>query len=107
MERWSAQVWQIAAGDATRPYSEWFRKYGVALVGPGWPGQWTHDLDDDEFEGGFVRRFASEVTVGDAIVLRRGVARIVAIGLVASDYFFEEAFEDVHGWSLQHARRVR
>jgi len=107
MESWSGQVWQIAAGDATHAYSDWFIKYGVALIGPGWPGPWTHDSEDEEFEGGYVRRFASEVTVGDAIVLRRGVASILAIGLVESEYFFEEAFEDVHGWSLQHARRVR
>lgn len=101
------QVWQIAAGDAMRSYTDVFLTYGVALIGPGWAGRWTQDAQDDAFEGSYVRRFASEVTIGDAIVLRRGVANIVAIGLVASDYSFEEAFDDVAGWDLQHARRVR
>jgi hypothetical protein len=39
--------------------------------------------------------------------LRTGLATIAALGLVAGDYHFENAFDDVNGWDLQHTRRVR
>jgi hypothetical protein len=81
-------------------------KYGVALIGPGDAGAWAPERDDDEFEGGFVRRFASEVAVGDVFVLRTGIATVAALGLVASDYSYLNVFDDVNGWDLQHARRV-
>ncbi|MGC8731602.1 MAG: hypothetical protein ACP5RC_05030 [Halothiobacillaceae bacterium] len=82
-------------------------KYGVGLIGPGDAGPWTAERDDDEFEGGFVRRFASEVQVGDIFLLRTGISRICAVGIVASDYRYLSQFDDVNGWDLQHARRVR
>ena len=53
-----------------------------------------------------MRRFASEAAVGDVVLLRTGIATIVAVGLVASDYLYVNAFDDVNGWDLQHARRV-
>jgi hypothetical protein len=90
-----------------RLYTETFLQYGVALLGPGWAGLWTPESKDGEFEGSYVRRFASEARVGDVLVLRNGTRTIIAIGLVASAYSFEHAFDDVNGWELQHARRVR
>jgi hypothetical protein len=90
-----------------RSYTETFLKYGVALLGPGWAGLWTRESKDGEFEGSYVRRFASQARIGDVFVLRNGTRAIVAIGLVASAYSFEHAFDDVNGWELQHARRVR
>ena len=57
--------------------------------------------------GGFVRRFASEVQAGDVVLLRTGLATIAAVGLVAGDYLYVNACDDVNGWDLQHARRVR
>jgi hypothetical protein len=40
-------------------------------------------------------------------LLRTGLATIAALGLVAGDYLYVNAFDDVNGWDLQHARRVR
>lgn len=100
-------VWQISGGPASRSYASVFLKHGVAMIGPGDAGPWAPERDDDEFEGGFVRRFASEVAAGDAFLLRTGIATIAAVGLVASDYVYVNAFDDVNGWDLQHARRVR
>jgi hypothetical protein len=100
-------VWQLAAGQASRPYADVFLKYGVGLIGPGDAGPWKPERDDDEFEGGFVRRFASEVQVGDVFLLRTGISRICAVGIVASEYMYLNQFDDVNGWDLQHARRVR
>ena len=65
-------VWQISAGPASRSYADVFLKHGVALIGPGDAGPWTPERDDDEFEGGFVRRFASEVAAGDVFLLAHG-----------------------------------
>lgn len=103
----SHAVWQISGGPASRAYAEVFLRYGVALIGPGDAGPWNPERDDDEFEGGFVRRFASEVAAGNVFLLRTGLATIAAVGLVASDYLYVNAFDDVNGWDLQHARRVR
>ena len=100
-------VWQLAGGQASRPYADVFLKHGVGLIGPGDAGPWKPERDDDEFEGGFVRRFASEVQVGDVFLLRTGISRISAVGVVASDYLYLNQFDDVSGWDLQHARRVR
>lgn len=100
-------IWQLAAGQASRPYADVFLKYGVGLIGPGDAGPWEPERDDDDFEGGLVRRFASEVQVGDVFLLRTGISKISAVGIVASDYLHLNQFDDVNGWDLQHARRVR
>jgi hypothetical protein len=100
-------VWQLAGGPATRPYANVFLQYGVGLVGPGDAGVWNPDRSDEEFEGGFVRRFASEMQKGDVVLLRTGLATIAAVGIVDSDYLYLNQFDDVNGWDLQHARRVR
>jgi hypothetical protein len=105
---WSARgVWQLAGGPASQPYADVFLKYGVGLIGPGDAGRWTPERDDDDFEGGFVRRFASEVQIGDVFLLRTGIATICAVGIVAGEYLYLNQFDDVNGWDLQHARRVR
>jgi hypothetical protein len=100
-------IWQLAGGPASRPYADVFLRHGVGLIGPGDAGPWKPERGDDEFEGGFVRRFASEMQVGDVVLLRKGSATIIAVGIVASDYMYLNQFEDVNGWALQHARRIR
>lgn len=101
-------VWQVGAGPENRRYTDVLLRHGVALIGPGDTGRWMPGRPDDDFGGSYVRRFATEVQEGDAIVLRVGTSRIVAVGVVASDqYEHLPQFEDVNGWDLQHARRVR
>jgi hypothetical protein len=100
-------VWQIGMGPGTGSISDVFLKHGIALIGPGDAGPWRPGRNDPEFEGPSVRRFASEVKEGDVFLLRTGVARIRAVGLVASEYLYLEQFDDVNGQDLQHARRVR
>jgi hypothetical protein len=99
-------VWQLSAGPASRSYADVLLKHGVALIGPGDAGPWTPERDDNDFEGGFVRRFASEILAGDVVLLRTGLSTIAAVGLVAGQYLYVNAFDDVNGWDLQHARRV-
>jgi hypothetical protein len=100
-------VWQVSGGPGDRDYSDIFLKYGVALIGPGDAGRWRPDREDYEFEGGFVRRFASEVQLGDVFLLRTGISKVRAVGIVASEYLYLPQFDDVNGWDLQHVRRVR
>ena len=100
-------TWQVSAGPTDRSYADQFLKYGVALIGPGDPGKWREDRSDEEFEGGFVRRFADELRTGDVLLLRTGRSTICAVGLVASEYQYLPQFDDVNGWDLQHGRRVR
>jgi hypothetical protein len=100
-------VWQVSAGPSSRSYVDVFLKYGVGLIGPGDAGEWRSERNDEEFEGGFVRRFASEVKIGDVFLLRTSISKIAAVGLVASDYQYLNQFDDVNGWDLQHTRRVR
>jgi len=99
-------VWQVSGGPITRSYADVFLKYGVALIGPGDAGEWRPELSDDEFEGSYVRRFASEVIPRDIFLLRVSQASIQAVGVVDGGYQYLPQFDDVNGWDLQHARRV-
>jgi hypothetical protein len=100
-------IWQLAGGPASRPYVDVFMKYGVGLIGPGDAGPWKAERNDEEYEGGFVRRFATEMRTEDVVLLRTGNAAITAVGIVASDYTYLNQFDDVNGLDLQHARRIR
>lgn len=102
----NARVWQIGGGSAGKSCAEDFLRYGVALIGPGdlgpWPGAYAKDKTTR-----FIRQFAEETQVGDILLLRQGRSAIRAVGIVASEYMHLPQFEDVDGWDLQHARRVR
>jgi hypothetical protein len=88
-------VWQIAAGDRNRTYSDCFLKWGVGLIGG--DSEKTH-----------VKSFKNNVDEGDIFLLRDGACGISAVGLVVSDYKrLEQLFRDVNGWSLPDARRVK
>jgi len=106
-DRRTPVVWQISGGPLARSYADICLLCGVGLVGPGDAGAWKPERDDDEFEGGFVRRFASEVSIGDVLLLRTGISRICAVGLVASTYHYLHQFDDVNGLDVQHSRRIR
>jgi hypothetical protein len=101
-------VWQISGGPASRSYADIFLQYGVGLIGPGDAGRWQSERSDEDFDGnGFVRRFASEMQPADIVLLRTGLSRVRAVGLVAGPYEYLNQFDDVNGWDLQHARRIR
>jgi len=100
-------VWQVSGGPSTRPYAELFLRHALSLIGPGDAGPWAPERYADDAEGGFVRRFATEVQAGDVFLLRTGISKIRAVGVVAGGYEFLGQFDDVNGWDLQHGRRVR
>jgi hypothetical protein len=90
-------VWQVSGGPPDRDYTEVCLKFGVAMIGPGDSGKWRPEREDYEFEGASVRRFATEVQVGDIFLLRTGISRVCAVGLVASEYLYLPQFDDVNG----------
>ena len=104
------RVWQVAAGDPGRDYSKLFLDHDVMLLGPGAPG----DIRDaaSTYDGwsaakvGAIRDFCHKVEPGDYVIMRVG-RRVVGLGVVPeADYCWDDRFDDIHGWDLQHMRRV-
>jgi hypothetical protein len=106
-------IWQQAAGDTDRDYSEICVRWDVILNGPGHAGPWPQCIEPlrrDEWSARKItdlRRFAEEVADGDLIVLRMGTATVLGVGQVVGGYEWSDEFGDVDGWDLQHVRRVR
>jgi hypothetical protein len=105
------QTWQIGAGESGRFYSDLFFAHDVMFMGPGRFGAYSRDT----YQGldyhnrsilNSLRRFYEEVQPGDRVVVRQG-HRVVGLGIVHEEgYGWQPAFDDVHGWDLQHAQRV-
>ncbi|MEX2387054.1 MAG: hypothetical protein WD534_04170 [Phycisphaeraceae bacterium] len=100
----------MAAGDPGRDYSKLFLDYDVMLLGPGDSG----DIREasSEYVGwmaskvGTIRDFCRKIEPGDYVIMRVG-AQVVGVGIVPeADYCWDERFDDIHGWDLQHMRRV-
>ena len=103
-----AHIWQIAGGPSGRSYSTVFLRHGVGLIGPGDAGAWKEGRPDEDFGGSSsVRRFATQAQPGDIVLLRAGTSVVKAVGLIAGQYEYLGQFDDVNGWDLQHARRIR
>lgn len=103
------RVWQIAPPEAmVNSIAEFFIHHGVALLWPGDSGRWSPDCYKDNFAlNDWITWFAKNMADRDVILLRTGPARIRAVGLVTGEYSYEDRFDDVHGFDLQHCRRVR
>jgi hypothetical protein len=113
MEIGNRVVWQQAAGDTDRDYSQYCVRWGVILNGPGEEGPWPaceKPLREKNWSSKKItdlKRFAEEMKNDDIVVLRLGTAKVLAVGEIVGDYFHDEQFSDVDGWTLQHVRRVR
>lgn len=111
-----SQVWQIAAGTTERNYSNLFLKHDIMFMGPGSYGNYR-DHEKDYWQAvkngsetsnkiGQIRSFVNNVKAGD-VVLLRNVHRVVAIGIAdEAGYDWNETFDDVYGWDLQHTSRI-
>ena len=100
-------IWQVSGGPTDRPYCDLFLRCGIALIGPGDVGPWRPGAEDIPDLPQSVAYFAQGPSVGDTVILRCGVSTMAAVGIIASDYLYLTQFDDVRGWDLQHARRVR
>lgn len=102
-------IWQISPPKpVVDSVANYFMRYGVALLWPGNSGRWSPAWYANNFATyDWIKWFAETVSIGDAILLRTGPSQIRAIGLVAEEYSYDDRFDDVHGFDLQHCRRVR
>lgn len=106
-------IWQQAAGDTDRNYSDICVQWDVILNGPGYAGSWPdcdQALRNDRWSSKKVsdlRRFAVEMKDGDLVVLRIGTATVLGVGQIVGSYEWLDQFGDIDGWDLQHVRRVR
>lgn len=107
------KVWQQAAGDTNRNYSELCLRWGVILNGPARYGPWPTCVDALKTNGWGSRkitdleRFAEGIGDGDVVVLRLGTSEVHGVGIVVGGYEWSDSFGDVDGWDLQHVRRVK
>jgi hypothetical protein len=103
-------IWQIGSGDSSRDYSKVFLDFGVALVGPGDPGDERnpetaeyYNLNESVKNWGMVLK---QIKKNHWIILRKGRKIIKAVGEVNSEYDYIPIFGDVDGWDLQHSVKV-
>jgi hypothetical protein len=73
-------IWQVAAGDGSRDYSDVFLKFGVILVGPGSEGDYfankdTYNNNESGAYRSFIEPFAERVRVGDLVVLKAKIGQ--------------------------------
>ncbi len=101
-------MWQQAAGDTDRNYSDLCLDWDVILNGPGLKGEWPAvDPKCTPRKVTDLRRFAKGMQDGDLVVLRMGTSRVLGVGQIVGPYEWCDEFGDVDGWDLQHVRRVR
>ncbi len=99
-------IWQHTAGDQSHNHVGLCKRWNVIIVGPG-TTRWSKYTDAEKREEkGRVRRLCEEMRPGDIVVLKMGLSRLHAIGVVGNYEHIDE-FNDVDGWKLGHARRVR
>lgn len=101
-----ANTWQIGTGDGSRGYVGLFFKHGVAVVGPGDPGEeGTEEAKSYYTENATITNWGgvlNQVKVDHWLIARPGTGRIAAVGRVAGPMRYGRFFEDVEGWDLQH-----
>ncbi len=107
------KIWQQAAGDKDRNYSELCLKWDVILNGPAYAGAWPECKSIFKDNGVSskkitdLKRFCEDIQDGDVIILRLGTTDVLGVGEVVGGYEWMDEFGDVDGWDLQHVRRVR
>ena len=106
-------IWQQAAGDTERNFVDLCLKWDVILNGPGGYGPWPECEDDLRKAGESerkitdLRRFCEQMNDGDIVVLRLGTSLVYGVGRIVDGYEWCDSFNDVDGWYIGHARRVR
>ncbi|MYK28949.1 MAG: hypothetical protein F4048_09810 [Gammaproteobacteria bacterium] len=99
-------IWQHAAGDPNHDHTDLCLEHRVIVTGPGTKSWFAYTSDEKRAERADVRRFCEEMQAGDIVVLKMGLSKILAIGVVGN-YEHVDEFNDIDGWELGHARRVR
>jgi len=106
------RIWQQSCGDTDRNYSKVCLEWDVILNGPGSYGKLPEAFDKLNRELSSrkitdLRRFSSEMSEGDLVILRIGTKTAFGIGIIVGDYGWSDLFRDIDGWNIQHYRRVK
>lgn len=105
------RVWQIGAGAEGRDFSWLYKKHDLMLIGGGRYGEYDDKVysrreDVSALKLGMLSSFVKKVQAGDIVVMRLG-HRVLSIGVAHDNgYLYNENFDDVYGWDLQHTRRI-
>ena len=106
-------IWQQAAGDTNRKYTDLCLQWSVILNGPGVYGRWPECQSSLRRNGikekkiTDLRRFCEEMEDGHLVVLRLGTSFVFGVGQILGPYDHCEEFNDIDGWDVAHVRRVR
>lgn len=108
------RIWQIAAGDGARDYSQLFLKYDVMLMSPGSFGDYGERKEAyqkvPKAMVDQIANFYAGPQAQDVVLLRKG-KRVIAIGKIPESpqdqYHWNPVFGDVLGWDSEHCRRVQ
>ncbi len=102
-------IWQVGSGDGTRDYSNVCLEFGIAIVGPGRPGDARLPKTREHYQitkqmdwGAYLK----DLKLNDIVLLRRGQSIIKAIGKVVEEYNWSPILSDVEGWDLNHYVKV-
>jgi hypothetical protein len=111
MDLTNKAIWQQAAGDTDRDYSELCIKWDAILNGPGHAGRWP-DCAKPLLAAGWLPKkiadlkcFAEDMTDGDLVVLRIGTATVLAVGQIVGPYEWHAAETRLPGLRVQRGRR--
>lgn len=106
------KVWQIAAGEPGRDYSELFFDHDLMIIGPSDRGDalsYNYATGHPNSNCRQVHNFSRTPQPGDRVLMRFG-HDIIGVGQIPlgdkHQYSFNEAFMCVYGWDLCHCRRV-
>jgi hypothetical protein len=97
------KIWRVSGDSDDRPFADEFKTHGVGLLVE--PDGWGQSYQK-RFQR-CLRVFRDEVKAGDvfAATSKRNIVR--CIGVVDGDYRELPQFDDLYGWNMRHARRVR
>lgn len=103
------KVWQIAAGEKGRNYSDYFLQNDIMFIGPSHLGPGEGDVYRGKANSSNqqVNNFCNEPIEGDVFLLRLGL-EVIAIGKLGGfgHYSYSQYFSCVLGWDLCHTRRI-
>jgi hypothetical protein len=106
-----SNVWQMGSGESSREFSWLYQKHDVMLKSGGDHGEYDAKnykkvWNRTDMSLNILHRFVTKVKPGDIILMRKGL-RAITLGIAhEKGYSWNECFDDIYGWDLQHTQRV-
>ncbi len=108
-------IWKISIdGTGVTPTKSYCLANGEARIGWGETGDWRNGVEDNAYYNGLgestkgtLKYFAEQMVVGDILLCIHSAEQIGSIGVVTSDYRYEEQIPVGVTGGYQHVRSVR